>query len=220
MQDDFNTQIDRTTFLFVPKEQSHVDTATQILLRSPPVVSDLDQYSQLLGCSPGHVGQCHDKVSSCATLGRAGDNCLALATFGDCKTMRLQLLAAALKQVKPPTVLLDVVSLGFTADDVKSLAEKLQTKQFTVVVNKKKSNDQLAADIEENDANVEVVRNSASSACASRFRSGVPFCAAYHSAGPEFLTRGPFDRCDTAQVGLLNPLFVTTMLHHNTWIEV
>uniref|UniRef100_A0A6C0KE37 Uncharacterized protein n=1 Tax=viral metagenome TaxID=1070528 RepID=A0A6C0KE37_9ZZZZ len=218
---DFETKIDRSTFLFHPHGQTHIDTAAQLLLRLPAKDSDLKAYAKLIGCeSTNHLGFSVDDSCSSAVLGHAGRNALALMTFGDSTAKRKQMVAFGLKHTKPSLVLLDTSSLGFTAEDIKELADACPSKHFTVVVSKRKDDQALADKIDGMEGNVELIRNSVSATCASRFRNNLEFCAVYHCAGPKMSTRGPFKTCDDALVGLLGPLMSTSMLHHNNWIEV
>ena len=217
MNANFRSNVEATALVLHPSTQSQIETASQLLLRTPTHSSDIAEYSSILGCAPGHIGMTHDDSSSSAILGKAGERALSLCVFGNNPKGFMPLIISGLEHCKHAAVLVDAVGLGLSVEDLTHLAGE-SAKQFTVVVGRSKDMNDFAERAQDCGSNVEVIRSDVMSACQTRFRNSLPFCMVY--SGTKTAERGLFDGCDKSVANLLKPIFCSSMLFHQNWISV
>ena len=218
MQPQFEADINRTAIVFQPEAQAQAHTASQLLLRVPPLAVDeaaLGLYAKALAVDADQLGMTGDVEYTTAVLGKSAPTARSLRVYGENAHAGLQLVASALALSRPSSVVLDVHALRYDKEQIEYLLQACKDKQLTLVLPRAKEHNALAERMAEIDGSVEVCRTKMQQACASRSRNKIEFCAVSHARGEL-----PFGQCGEAWERLLSPVFCTSMLHHQTWMPV
>lgn len=218
MKPTFEADVNRAAIVFLPETQAQVHTASQLLLRVPDTAVNpehVQKYAGALGVDPEQLGMTGDSGYSTAVLGRASATGRSLCIYGEDTNCARLLIATALTLSRPPSVVMDLVALGFSVHDMQAIMKACPDKEFTVVVPRSKEHNKIAEEIGDLDGSVEVCRTKMQQACLSRCKNQIEFCAVSNArADPAF------GKCPDAWQRLLSPIFCTAMLHHQTWMPV